>query len=180
MSNPCRHLLLLLLPPLLAACTSQVGAPVVRRDVGGSVETKSSAAQPVGVIAVPPVGAAGSGKPGPIPVRALNVATQCEFSDETGAHGRMALQIEAASVKRFTAEVNIPRRGVCNFDLARFRQTETMPTPVLVSNDTPCRVYVWEQGSAVTVAFNSCEANCTADAYSYLWPILVDPSGKCA
>jgi hypothetical protein len=181
MSMKWRRLMLLSLPSLLAACAGQPPAPVVFRDTGGGVEQKSLAARPLGVISVPLAASSGKRMPAPIPVRPLNVSTQCEFRDEVGTHGRMALQIEEASVKRFNAEVTIPKRGVCSFDLARFRQTEKLPTPVLSAGDSSCRVYIWEQGNAVTVAFNACEAYCTADAYDYLWPILVDnPSGECA
>lgn len=175
------RLTLLSLPWLLAACMTQPAAPVVHRDAGGDVGKKSAAARPLGVIAVAPAGKPAKPGPAPIPVRPLNVSTQCEFKDEAGTHGRMALQIEEASVKRFNARVTLGKRGVCNFDLAGFRQTATLPTPVLSASDTACRVYMWEQGNAVTVAFSACHSHCTADSFDYLWPILVDnPSGKCA
>lgn len=175
------RLILLSLPLLLTACMIQPAAPVVHRNPGGDVEQKSVAARPLGVIAVAPAGKPAKPVPAPIPVRPLNVSTQCEFKDEVGTHGRMALQIEEANVKRFNAQVTMGKRGVCNFDLAGFRQTATLPTPVLTSSDTACRVYVWEQGNAVTVAFSACHSHCTADSFDYLWPILVDnPSGECA
>ena len=42
-------------------------------------------------------------------------------------------------------------------------------------------IIMWEQGKGVTVAFNNCQAKCEGDAFSYLWPILVDPrNGRCA
>jgi len=170
---------LLSLPLLLAACMTQPPAPVADK-ASGMEATSAAATPPVAAAAVAPA-VRKPGKRGPIPVRALNVSTQCEFKDEAGTHGRMALQIEDANVRRFNAQVTIGRRGVCSFDLARFHQTAKMPTPVLASNDTACRVYVWEQGSAVTVAFSACHAHCTADAFDYLWPILVDsPTGECA
>jgi hypothetical protein len=115
------------------------------------------------------------------PVRALNVRTECRFKDETGYGGRLDLQVEEASIKRLKAEVAIPKRGVCRFDLAKFRQTRSLPSPILSAKGTKCRIFVWEQGDLVTVAFHACQASCTGKAFSYLWPILVDrKKGECA
>jgi hypothetical protein len=115
------------------------------------------------------------------PARALNVSTDCHFKDETGYGGSLDLQVVEASIKRLKAEVRIPGRGVCRFDLAKFRQTRTLPSPVLTAKDTKCRVFVWEQGDTVTVAFHACQASCTGKAFSYLWPILVyRKKGECA
>jgi hypothetical protein len=39
---------------------------------------------------------------------------------------------------------------------------------------------MWEQGPKVTIAFNSCPKSCEGDAFSYLWPIMVEQkSGRC-
>ena len=86
-----------------------------------------------------------------------------------------------AEVKRFVAEVNIPRQGVCRFDIRNFRQTATLPNVVLTDEASCCVVRMWEQEKGVTVAFNGCQAQCSGDAFSYLWPILVDTrNGRCA
>jgi hypothetical protein len=175
MSKPWRHLMLFPLLPALAACMIHPASPVVTRDGGDQSGAKSAAAKPRDVYA------GRAAKRAPLPIRALNVTAQCDFKDEMGTHGTLALDVEDANVKNFTAQVNIPKRGVCNFDLARFRQTSKMPTPVLSDGASACRVFVWEQGSAVTVAFSACRSYCTADAYDYLWPILVDrKNGTCA
>lgn len=116
-----------------------------------------------------------------LPVRPLNVRADCSFRDPTGYHGAMKLDVKEARVSRFEANVDVPKHGVCRFNLADFRQTATMPNPVLKDSGSGCEVRMWEQGSRVTVAFSRCQAKCAAHgAWERLWPILVDsPSGRC-
>jgi hypothetical protein len=39
---------------------------------------------------------------------------------------------------------------------------------------------MWEQGNNVTIAFNNCPKSCDGDAFSYLWPLIVEgKSGRC-
>lgn len=120
-------------------------------------------------------------KPGPIPVRPLNVKTDCSFRDETGYHGALKLDVAEAKVNAFEARVNIPRRGACRFALKDFRQTKELPAIELSQAKGRCIVRVWEQGERVTVAFQQCEKMCSGNSYSYLWPILNDrQKGSCA
>lgn len=117
----------------------------------------------------------------PIPDKELDVKTSCSFKDVQGGHGSMQLQVTKAEVKRFVAEVAIPKQGLCRFDMKQFEQTARMPNVVLTDRGSACTVRMWEQDKGVTVAFNSCQARCSGDAFSYLWPILVDTrSGRCA
>ena len=117
----------------------------------------------------------------PIPDRELNVRTRCAFKDVQGGRGSMDLQVSKAEVKRFVAEVTIPKQGVCSFDMKQFEQTARMPNVVLNDKGSACTVRMWEQEKGVTVAFNGCQARCSGDAFSYLWPILVDTrSDRCA
>ena len=117
----------------------------------------------------------------PIPDKALEVSTRCRFKDVQGGHGSMDLQVTQAEVKRFLAEVTIPKQGLCRFDMKQFEQTARLPNVVLTDRESACTVRMWEQDKGVTVAFNSCQARCSGDAFSYLWPILVDSrSGRCA
>ncbi len=117
----------------------------------------------------------------PIPDKELDVRTRCAFKDVQGGRGSMDLQVTKAEVKRFVAEVTIPKQGVCRFEMKQFEQTSRMPNVVLNDKDSACTVRMWEQEKGVTVAFNSCQARCSGDAFSYLWPILVDTrSGRCA
>lgn len=120
-------------------------------------------------------------KPGPIPTRALNVATECSFRDETGYGGKLKLSIEQAKVQAFEAAVDIPKRGICKFNLKNFRQTRELPTIELSHLRDPCVVRVWEQGTRVTVAFQQCRSMCSGNAWAHLWPILNDrQDGSCA
>ncbi|MEW6163642.1 MAG: hypothetical protein AB1642_01125 [Pseudomonadota bacterium] len=117
----------------------------------------------------------------PLPVRPLNAKASCSFRDETGYRGRLRLDVKEADVKRFTARVEVPRRGSCNFDLKDFRQTGSLPAVVLAAPKTGCKVSLWEQGEQVTVAFRDCRAECSGDSADYLWPILVDNrKGSCS
>lgn len=120
-------------------------------------------------------------KPKPIPTRALNVATNCSFRDETGYNGRLKLSIEEARIQAFDAAVNIPKRGVCRFELKNFRQTRELPTVELSHLRDRCVVRVWEQGDRITVAFQDCRKHCSGSAWEHLWPILNDTrDGSCA
>jgi hypothetical protein len=117
----------------------------------------------------------------PIPDKELDVRTRCSFKDVQGGKGSMDLQVTKAEVKRFVAEVTIPKQGLCRFDMKHFEQTARMPNVVLTDRASACTVRMWEQDKGVTVAFNGCQAKCSGDAFSYLWPILVDTrSGRCA
>ncbi|MBK5913966.1 hypothetical protein CCR84_06470 [Rhodocyclus purpureus] len=116
----------------------------------------------------------------PMPVEALNVKTRCSFRDELGTRGKLDLHVSEAVVKRFSADVNIAKRGSCRFDLKSFTQAEKLPAVLLADEASGCTVRMWQQDKGVTVAFNGCAAQCSGDAFSYLWPILVEPgSGRC-
>ena len=116
-----------------------------------------------------------------MPETPLDVRTKCSFRDVAGGHGKMDLQVNKAEVRRFVAEVSIPKQGVCRFDMKHFEQTAKLPNVVLSDRDSKCTVRMWEQEKGVMVSFNSCQAKCDGDAFSYLWPILVDTrSGRCA
>lgn len=117
----------------------------------------------------------------PMPEKELNVRTRCRFRDVAGGNGSMDLQVAKAEVKRFTAEVSIPRQGICRFDFKNFQQTARMPNVVLTDEHSTCVVRMWEQEKGVTVSFNACQSKCSGDAFSYLWPILVDTrNGRCS
>ncbi len=159
-----------LLPALLlAACTTPEKAP------------PSAAAPSAAPLSRAPAAAAKPARPGPIPVRPLNVSTECSFRDETGYNGALKLSIAEAKVRAFEAKVNIPRRGACRFDLKDFRQTKELPAVELSHARHRCIVRVWEQGERVTVAFQECEKMCSGNSHGYLWPILNDRrDGSCA
>lgn len=162
--------LFLLIPALiLAACAAPEKAPPVAE------------APPPAPLAKAPPAKARPARPGPIPVRPLNVKTECSFRDETGYSGALKLEVAEARVHAFTAKVNIPKRGACRFDLKDFRQTRELPAIELSQNRGRCIVRMWEQGERVTVAFQQCEKMCSGNSYNHLWPILNDRrDGTCA
>jgi hypothetical protein len=117
----------------------------------------------------------------PITGQALNAKASCSFRDDTGYAGRLDLAVRDARVEQLDARIDVPNRGSCQFRLANFRQTESLPIVVLASHKSSCKVSVWEQGDQVTVAFRDCRAECGGDAVNYLWPILVDSrKGSCS
>jgi hypothetical protein len=117
----------------------------------------------------------------PISGQALNARASCRFRDDTGYAGRLELAVREARVEQLDARVDVPNRGSCQFRLADFRQTESLPIVVLAAQKTNCKVSLWEQGDQVTVAFRDCRTECGGDAVNYLWPILVDNrNGLCS
>jgi hypothetical protein len=116
-----------------------------------------------------------------IATRPLNAATKCSFRDHTGYRGTLNLAVKNAEVSRFEAEVTIPKRGICRFALKDFAQAEKLPNVRLARRDGTCSVRMWEQGARTTIAFSECAAQCSGEAFDYLWPILVDTKrGRCS
>ena len=117
----------------------------------------------------------------PQPTRPLNVRSKCSHRDAVGTATRLDLLVKEAEVKTFTAQVAIKGYGTCNFKLGDFEQAEKMPQALLRhKQEQGCLVRMWEQGDKVTIAFKSCPKSCERDAFSYLWPIMVEAkSGRC-
>lgn len=117
----------------------------------------------------------------PQPTRPLNARAKCAGRDGIGNHTQLDLLVKEAEVKSFVAQVSMKNRGTCRFALQDFEQTEKMPQPLLMhKRESGCSVRMWEQGTKVMVAFNACPKSCEGDAFSYLWPIMVEgKSGRC-
>jgi hypothetical protein len=117
----------------------------------------------------------------PQPTRPLNVKSKCSHKDAIGTTTRLDLLVKESLVKSFTAQVTMKGYGACRFNLNDFEQVEKMPQPLLRhKKDADCQVRMWEQGKQMTIAFNSCPKACEGDAFSYLWPIMVEAkSGRC-
>ena len=171
---------------LLASCATQAPPPA-QQDKTAAAETKPAGGQAQRQekgqerIESQPLKHLAGRKLKPIPDKELDVRTRCSFKDVQGGRGSLDLQVAKAEVKRFVAEVAIPRQGLCRFEMKNFAQTARMPNVVLSDRDSACTVRMWEQERGVTVAFNGCQARCSGDAFSYLWPILIDRrSGRCA
>lgn len=117
---------------------------------------------------------------GPLPIRALNVRSDCSFTDETGYNGEMKLRVVSGLVQEFSARVTHPKHGSCRFALDEFRQVKDLPIVELKGERSRCTVRMWEQGRQVAVAFSACNSNCSGNAADYLWPILADAfNGTC-
>ena len=117
----------------------------------------------------------------PQPTRALNVRARCAGKDGIGNPTHLDLMVKEAEVKSFAAQVSMKDHGTCRFNLQDFEQTEKMPQPLLMhKRESGCSVRMWEQGPKVIVAFNGCQKSCEGDAFSYLWPIMIEAkTGRC-
>jgi len=117
----------------------------------------------------------------PQPTRPLNVRAKCATRDAIGTTRRLNLLVREASVQTFEAQVTMKAYGACHFSLRDFEQVEKMPQALLRHRqESGCTVRMWEQGNKVTIAFDSCPKSCEGDAFSYLWPLIVESkSGRC-
>jgi hypothetical protein len=117
----------------------------------------------------------------PQATRPLNVRAKCAGRDGIGNLTHLDLMVREAEVKSFAAQVSMKQHGTCRFNLQDFEQTEKMPQPLLThKRESGCSVRMWEQGPKLMVAFNGCQNSCEGDAFSYLWPIMVEAkTGRC-
>lgn len=117
----------------------------------------------------------------PITGHALNARASCSFRDDNGYRGQLELTVRNATVEQLDARVDVPKHGSCQFRLADFQQTDSLPIVVLAARQGRCKISLWEQGSQVTVAFRDCRSECSGGSVDYLWPILVDSQqGSCS
>ena len=168
--------LCLSLAVLLAACAEVPPAPapvVVPEPPAPVVEETKIKSQPLKYLV-------GRNRK-PQPTRPLNVKSRCSHRDAIGTQTNLQLLVKEALVKDFTAQVSMKGHGTCRFNLKDFDQAEKLPQALLRhKQDSDCSVRMWEQGQQVTIAFNSCPKACEGDAFSYLWPIVVEAkSGRC-
>ena len=174
-----RRASLLVPPPLLAACATPEPPPPAPAPPPPAALAPKPPAKPE-IVSQPLKHLLGRDLK-PMPEVALDVRARCTFRDVAGGRAWLDLLVAQAEVKRFSAEVNIPRQGVCRFDMKQFTQTGKLPQVELSDAVGGCVVHMWEQERAVTVAFSGCSANCSGDAFSYLWPIRVDArNGRCS
>ena len=117
----------------------------------------------------------------PQPTRPLNVRAKCSTRDAIGTTRRLDLLVKEASVQTFDAQVTMKEHGACRLNLREFEQVEKMPLALLRHRqESGCMVRMWEQGNKVTIAFDNCPRSCEGDAFSYLWPLIVEgKSGRC-
>jgi hypothetical protein len=161
---------------LLAACATKEPAVATKPAPAPAPEAKPSAPAETGTYSK----LAGR-KIKPIAVKPITVKANCSYKDPTGYGGKLNLLVDNSQVRALQADIEVPKRGNCAFDLKDFRQTAKEPSVTLVANSGACTVRVWEQENKVTVAFNSCKDRCQGDSFDYVWPILVDArTGKCS
>ena len=165
---------------LLAACTTTPPPPAPEPVVEAPVAAPKPRVAPKESIKSQPLKHLVGRSLKAMPEKPLNVRTRCNFRDVAGGRGSMDLQVTEAEVKRFSAEISIPKQGLCRFDMKHFEQTARMPNVVLTDRASACTVRMWEQGNKVTIAFDTCPKSCEGDAFSYLWPLIVEgKSGRC-
>lgn len=113
--------------------------------------------------------------------RPLNVRSHCSHKDEIGTTTKLDLLVNEADVKTFSAQVTMKEHGTCRFSLSDFEQAQKMPQALLRhKKEGACTVRMWEEGAKVTIAFTGCANSCEGDAFSYLWPIMIEAkSGRC-
>jgi hypothetical protein len=116
----------------------------------------------------------------PMPIKTFSVGTECSFRDETGNFGDARVDVDESRVKALQVNLTMPRRGLCRFDLAQFRQTRFLPS-VELTGPGKCRIHMWEQQGQISVAFDGCHSMCSpAGAHDYVWPLLIDQAtGQC-
>lgn len=140
--------------------------------------TGTPAQQPGGIIEKP--ASESTGRLKPMPLRTFTVSTECKFRDETGNFGSAKVDVLNSKVRTLNVVITMPKRGVCRYDLAQFRQTQALPS-IELTGARDCRVHMWDQGEQVTVAFANCHHLCSpASAQDYVWPLLIDKAtGQC-
>ena len=110
----------------------------------------------------------------PTEARLRNAAVSCHYKDEGGVRGKVALLIDDFKVTRFTARIEMPNGGVCQFDAKKMAQRPFEQGIALQSTGDECVVRMWEQKHRITIAAYSCHKQCSKGSFSYLWPILMD------
>ena len=164
-----------LLLPLLAAGCAELGKQAESGPESGSTATSEQKieSQPLKYLKNRSIK--------PQPTRPLNVRAKCSTRDAIGTTRRLDLLVKEASVQTFDAQVTMKEYGACRFNLRDFEQIEKMPQALLRHRqESGCTVRMWEQGNKVTIAFDNCPKSCEGDAFSYLWPLIVEgKSGRC-
>lgn len=111
------------------------------------------------------------------PIRPLVVNTRCNFANETGYKGDAVVEVAEGLVRQMRVLVDVPEpnKGRCVFDMAGMVQTKSLPSVELVNRATGCTARMWEQGETAVVSFSKCASSCTsAEAYKYVWPVLIN------
>jgi hypothetical protein len=84
-------------------------APIVVAPAPAPAPQSAPAPAPSATAEASPAYGSSKTKRGPLPVRALNVRSDCSFKDETGYNGAMKLRVVSGLVQEFNATVNHAR-----------------------------------------------------------------------
>jgi hypothetical protein len=106
--------------------------------------------------------------------RLQNAAVSCTYKDEGGVRGKAMLLVDNHKLTRFTARIEMPNGGVCQFDSKKMAQRPFEQGIALESKGDECIVRMWEQKHRITIAAYSCHKQCSRGSFSYLWPIIMD------
>jgi len=125
---------------------------------------------------------AAPGRPTPIADRPINLVGNCVQTEEDGFRENAQLRVRDNQVLALSWQMQIGRRGSCNFELGGFRQTRSRPHIELVARDgSSCRLMVWQEPRRITLAHAGCANRCTPGVYEQAWPVMFDPAtGGCA
>ncbi len=103
---------------------------------------------------------------------------QCSETDRLGNRSVATIRTDRqGAIASFHWTLRTPKGASCEFDSAQFSPARGR----LQEYRSPdgCRLFIWEQGSAVVLAPHACEARCTGpDAHDYLWPVVFDKGGR--
>lgn len=122
------------------------------------------------------------GRPTPIADRPIDLDGVCVQTEEDGFRENARLVVRNNQVQALSWQIQIGRRGSCNFELGGFRQTKSRPHVELVARDGGgCRLMVWQEPRRITLAHAGCANRCTPGVYEQAWPVMFDPAtGRCA
>ena len=120
--------------------------------------------------------------PTPIAYRPITVDAHCAQREEDGFREDARLSVVDNRVRAIDWQLWVGQRGSCRFRLDDFRQVREKPQVELrATDDSSCRLFVWQEPSRVTLAHVGCEQRCTAGIYDEAWPVSFDAaSGGCA
>jgi hypothetical protein len=104
---------------------------------------------------------------------------QCAETDRKGNRSVATITTDkAGAVQAFHWSMRTPQGDSCEFDSKNFALAP-LSKGIEYQSASGCRLFIWRQGDGVTLAHNSCEAQCTGPAaHDYLWPIVFDRRGK--
>jgi len=102
----------------------------------------------------------------------------CAEKDHLGNRSEATIVTDKrGGIESFHWSMQTPAGGSCAFDSSDFALAPRGDATEFRAA-SGCRLFVWAQGTGITLAHNSCEAQCTGpEAHDYLWPIVFNRRG---